>query len=100
MRIRTETLSAVSIGDFGRLMTILEKYVSRTMVRAVMLNAVSRVQVRPEQIKREHMEQIVEEAMVGLRLFCDAERLSDLRLELAAFCSEIESGNDAKPPTS
>ena len=92
---RTETLSAVPIGDFGRLTALLEKYVSRTIVRAVLLNAVARLDVTPHEIRPEHMNQLCEEALLGLKLFCEPNRLPDLMHELEQFRLEVEGR--AKP---
>ncbi|HEY3820634.1 MAG TPA: hypothetical protein VGL81_25885 [Polyangiaceae bacterium] len=70
----------------GRLISLLERYIAPLTVGSVLKQSLERLHLRPEQVSAAQMERVVEEAMVGLRLFCDAAKLPDLMVELAELC--------------
>jgi hypothetical protein len=78
-----------------RLAELLERYISRIIVRSVLTASVSKVGVSLHDVWPRDMERVVEEAMRGLRLFVPEERLPELMLELAELCVEIQ--DEAQP---
>jgi hypothetical protein len=55
-----------------------------------MLNtALAQREPNQREIDVNNVMEIVGEVMVGLRLFCDNEKLPDLMLELADFCDRV-----------
>jgi hypothetical protein len=79
--------AAYSIRD--RLVVILEKYVSPITVRSMLTTALAQREPNQREIDVSNVMEIVGEVMVGLRLFCDKEKLPDLMLELAEFCDRV-----------
>lgn len=76
--------STFSIRD--RLVVILEKFVSPITVRSMLNSALAQRDPSQREIDVSNVMDVVGEVMIGLRLFCDQERLPDLMLELADFC--------------
>ncbi|HEX3342955.1 MAG TPA: hypothetical protein VHS09_00230 [Polyangiaceae bacterium] len=70
----------------GRLVALLERYIAPLTVASVLKQSLERLRLHPDQVSAAQMERLVEEAMVGLRLFCEASRLSELMVELAELC--------------
>ena len=69
-----------------RLVTILERYISPITVRSVLTGALAQRDPAQREIDVSNVVDVVGEVMIGLRLFCDQEKLADLMLELADFC--------------
>ena len=70
----------------GRLVPVLERYIAPMTVGSVLKQSLERLHLQPGQVAGANLERLVEEAMVGLRLFCDAARLPELMVELAELC--------------
>jgi hypothetical protein len=75
--------------DLGvRLVRVLERYIGRILVHSVLHQSQLKLGIPDGPLRRADLEPLVEEAMVGLRLFCPPERLPDLMVDLASLCSE------------
>lgn len=72
---------------YRELLGVLEKYVSPLLVHSTLRNALSHVKATPSTLERRDLSRVVEHAMVGMRLFCDPERLPTLMVELAELCA-------------
>jgi len=78
------TSSSFSLRD--RLVMILERYVSPITVCSMLTTALSQRDPGQREIDVTNVMEVVSEVMVGLRLFCDQDKLPDLMFELAEFC--------------
>jgi hypothetical protein len=76
----------VALTTCDRLVEILERYVSRITVSSMLTNVLSQRGMERRDIDGENLLDIVGEVMLGLRLFCDQDRLPDLMIELAELC--------------
>lgn len=65
---------------------ILERYVSRITMSSVLSSVLAQRSLSQHEVDGENIIELVEEVMVGLRLFCDPARLPDLMIELAELC--------------
>jgi hypothetical protein len=75
---------------YERLAMLLERYLSKILVRSVLKASCDRIGVGPSDVWPRDMERLVEEVMRGLRVWVSTERLPDLMIELAELCLEIE----------
>jgi hypothetical protein len=73
-----------------RVSAVMEKYVSKIMVRSVLARALEEHRIAPNAMRPGDAKMVIEHAMVSLRLFCAPERLSEVMLELAELCHELE----------
>jgi hypothetical protein len=78
------TSSTFSLRD--RLVMILERYVSPITVCSVLTSALAQRDASHREIDVSNLLDVVGEVMIGLRLFCDQDKLADLMFELADFC--------------
>lgn len=69
----------------NELCEILCRYIALMTVRAVLGSALHKMHLIETQVHVEHLDRLVEEVMVGLRLFVEPKKLPDLMLELADF---------------
>jgi hypothetical protein len=81
-----------------RLNELLCRYISKILVRSVLTASLSRIGVLEADVRPRELERLVEEAMLGLRLWVPADRLPDLMLELAELCMELQPAPPAQPP--
>jgi hypothetical protein len=70
------------------LAAVLEKYVSALLVHSTLRNALTHCGTTPASFKKEELAAVVEQSMVGMRLFCEPARLSELTRDLARHCAE------------
>ena len=76
-------------GTYQELAAILERYVSPIVVHATLKNAIDMLSLRPDMVDSRDAERVVERTMIGLRLFCDTDKLPGLMLELADYCHRV-----------
>ena len=76
--------TAFSIRD--RLVMILERYVSPITVCSMLTTALSQRDPSSREIDVNNVLDVVGEVMIGLRLFCEEDKLPTLMCELADFC--------------
>lgn len=79
-------MASTSIMLRDRLVTILERYVSPITVCSMLTSALSQRDPSQREVDVKNLVDVVGEVMVGLRLFCDHEKLPDLMIDLAEFC--------------
>ena len=77
------------------LCVILERYISAISMHSTLKSTLLHRRLAPQTMQRADVSAVVEDAMVGMRLFCDPERLPALMLELADFCARCAI---AEPP--
>lgn len=87
----------VMFSPLDRLTALLERYLSRILVRSVINASVNRIGVASTDIWPRDMERLVEEVMRGLRLWVSSERLPDLMIELAELCVAVEEERHLSP---
>jgi hypothetical protein len=84
---------------YEHLTGILERYISRATASAMLKTVLDERGIVPEQMTPEDLIGVVEEVMIGLRLFCNPKRLPDLMIELAELCdSDDEDFNEPRSP--
>ncbi|HSN99760.1 MAG TPA: hypothetical protein VLS89_15800 [Candidatus Nanopelagicales bacterium] len=88
-------LQAPAIHRYDRLLAILERYISRSTVSAMLRTVVAERGLAPDRMTADELVALVEEVMIGLRLFCSPRRLPDLMLELADLCDQEMSEEEA-----
>lgn len=71
------------------LVDVMVRYLSHTSVESTLGVAAGRIGVSLEHLEPSEVEHLVAEAMVGLRIFCDPEKLPDLMLDLADYCERV-----------
>ena len=76
--------TAFSIRD--RLVMILERYVSPITVCSMLTTALAQRDPSSREIDVNNVLDVVGEVMIGLRLFCEEDKLPTLMCELADFC--------------
>jgi hypothetical protein len=95
---------------YERLTGILERYIGRSTMTAMLKTVLDERGVTPESMSAEDLSSVVEEVMIGLRLFCTPSRIPDLMLELAELCdrevatadeprSQMPSSHEAAKPS-
>jgi hypothetical protein len=77
---------ATAISTRDRLVEILEGYVSRITIDSMLATVLAQRAIEHSAIDSENLVDVVGEVMIGLRLFCPADRLPDLMIDLAEFC--------------
>jgi len=81
---------------YRRIAEVLERYVSKIMVQAVLSRALEERRVTAQSLGPRDVKAVVEHAMVSLRLFCAADRLPDLMLALAEVCDDLEAAQPTR----
>lgn len=82
---------------YERLVAILERYISRSTVSAMLRTVLVERGIAHDRMSPDELASIVEEVMIGLRLFCSPRRLPDLMIELAELCDqEAEAAEEAE----
>ncbi len=71
---------------YERLLAVLERYISRSTVSAMLKTVLQEREIAPDRMSTSELLAVVEEVMIGLRLFCSPRRLPDLMIELAELC--------------
>jgi hypothetical protein len=71
------------------MMEILRQYVSPILAESTLAQALGARGINAASFGPAHVDAVVEHAMVGLRMFCDAARLPDLMITLAEFCAAL-----------
>jgi hypothetical protein len=86
---------------YERLVAILERYISRSTVSAMLRTVLAERGITHDRMSPDELAAVVEEVMIGLRLFCSPRRLPDLMIELAELCDqEAEGAEEADARTS
>jgi hypothetical protein len=100
-------LSAPPGNRYERLVAVLERYISRSTVSAMLRSVIADREIEPAQMSTSDLVAVVEEVMIGLRLFCTPRRLPDLMIELAELCDaelaceqDEEEEHQSEPPLS
>jgi hypothetical protein len=78
---------AVATDCYRALGAVLEKYVSALLVHSTLRSALAQCGTTPASFKKEELAAVAEQAMVGMRLFCEPARLPDLTRDLAEHCA-------------
>ena len=76
-------LNVSPISPLGQLIALLERYVAPLTVESMVRRSLDRLQMQVGGVTPRNLERVVEEVMVGLRLFCEERKLPQLMLELA-----------------
>jgi len=71
---------------YERLLAVLERYISRSTVSTMLKTVLQDRKILPDRMSTSELLVVVEEVMIGLRLFCSPRRLPDLMIELAELC--------------
>ena len=86
-------------GPYARVVGVLAQYISPMMARSIVDRALGTCGIQPGCLVAEDMPRVVEQARVGLGMFCDPGRLTSLMLDLAELCNaETHPRNDDRPP--
>ena len=83
-------------GVYQGLMDRLGQYLSEASITASVDLVLSRRGLSPATLDRQQLAEVVAEAMVGLRMFCDPARIGDLMMDLAEYCESV--GADGPDP--
>jgi hypothetical protein len=73
---------------YGRLFNLLTSYISDITARSILDRALARCGVSTDHLLAETLLSVVEQARVGIGMFCEPDRLTALMLDLAVFCDE------------
>jgi hypothetical protein len=76
------------------LVEVTRKYLSEASVRAAIDKTLENRRLKPDELGSDTLSAVVAEAMVGLRIFCDPDKLGDLMLDLADYCEQAEMPRD------
>lgn len=79
-------MATTSFSLRDRLVTILGRYVSPITVCSTLTTALAQRPPSEREIDVNNLVDVVGEVMIGLRLFCEEEKLPDLMVDLAEFC--------------
>ncbi len=79
---------------YRELMALMSAYLSPASVEATLRTVLEKERLSAAELGLDDLPEVVAEAMVGLRLFCDPERLPDLMLDLAELCEESGAAGD------
>lgn len=81
---------------YDGLVAVLRGYLSQASVSAALGTALRKRGLTPQTLGPEKLPEVVAEAMVGLRMFCDPARVGDLMIDLAEYCEGVDDA--AGPP--
>jgi hypothetical protein len=87
---------------YDRLTQILERYIPRSTMTSMLKAVLDERGIVARSMSAEDMIMVVEEVMIGLRLFRIPARIPELMLELAELCDQEMRNADAarsRPPT-
>jgi hypothetical protein len=73
------------------LLGVTRKYLTEASVRAAIGTALKRSGDSEQGLTVGHLPEVVAEAMVGLRLFCEPEKFGDLMMDLTEYCELVSS---------
>ena len=73
---------------YSGLVALMSRYLSDSSVEATLGTVLAKKGLTASELNPELLPEVVGDAMLGLRTFCDPERLPQLMLELADFCDE------------
>jgi hypothetical protein len=73
----------------GQLVLLLERYVASLTIDSMLRRSLDRLEMPMEAVTARNLDTVVEEVMVGLRLFCDPNKLPELMVELAELCHRL-----------
>lgn len=79
-----------TVGLYDGLVEVARRYLSEPSVRAAIDKTLERRRLEPNDLATDTLPEVVAEAMVGLRMFCDPEKLGDLMVDLAEYCERAE----------
>jgi hypothetical protein len=85
-RTRSSGMNVNPMTPLGQLIAVLERYVTPLTVDSMLRRSLDRIGTTPGGVTPKNLENVVEEVMVGLRLFCEPQRLPELMVELAELC--------------
>lgn len=71
---------------YERLFNLLRSYISDITASVILDRALRRCGVSTDHLLAETLLAVVEQARVGIGMFCDPDRLTSLMLDLASFC--------------
>ena len=71
---------------YRELVGLMAAYLSHASIEATLSTVLEKKRLSPAELGPADLPEVVAEAMVGLRLFCDPERLPDLMVDLAELC--------------
>ena len=74
--------------SYRGLAALMARYLSDASVHATLGTVLERRGLSPAGLGPEDLPQVVAQAMVGLRMFCDPEKLPELMVDLADYCDE------------
>jgi hypothetical protein len=72
------------------LVAVLRGYLSQASVTASLDTALEKRGLSPQTLGADELPNVVAEAMVGLRMFCDPARVGDLMMDLAEYCEGVD----------
>ncbi len=81
---------------YSDLVTIMVRYLSRTSVESTLGVSADRLGISLENLEPREVENLVAQAMIGLRIFCNPDRLPDLMLDLADYCERVVDESEAR----
>lgn len=85
---------------YDDLVAVMTQYMSRTSVKSTLRVVLLRIGTSAEELQAKDAERVVSESMVGLRLFCDPNRLPQLMLDLADYCDRVAPRDGDRPSSS
>jgi hypothetical protein len=88
-RPRSSGMHINPVTPLGQLVAVLERYVTPLTVDSMLRRSLDHLGLTVEGVTPRNLERVVEEVMVGLRLFCEGHRLPDLMVELAELCHRV-----------
>ena len=75
---------------YDGLLEVAKRYLSEPSVRAAIDKTLEDRRLEPHDLATDTLPGVVAEAMVGLRMFCEPEKLGDLMMDLAEYCERAE----------
>ena len=75
-----------SSAAYRELVALLATYLSDVSIEATLGTVLAKMDLSAAELGPEDLPRVVAEAMVGLRLFCNPERLPELMVDLAELC--------------
>lgn len=75
---------------YGGLVAVMRGHLSQASVTAALDTVLAKRRLSPRTLGRDELSEVVAEAMVGLRLFCDPAKVGDLMMDLADYCERVE----------
>jgi len=83
-------MNTVSPDDiYDGLFAVTRSYLSDASVKAAVGTALKRKGRAEQTLTPENLPEVVAEAMVGLRLFCEPDSFGDLMMDLTEYCERV-----------